>query len=529
VATLLFLGASISQMPAIAHARAAGHHIVAVDGDPDAVGFALADVRVDVDFTHIEAVIAAGAVHEVDGVLAISSDRAVAPAAAVAEALGLPGIGLDVARAMTDKAAMRARLAHAGVPQPRGTVVTAASDLDAALEGLPLPAVLKPVDSGGQRGVFRIDGRDELERRLPESLAHSVTSRALLEEFVTGPELNGIVVVRDAVPMLVTLSDRLRPDGPGFGVGWAHLFPSALDGDVLERARAVAFEAIRALGLRDGIAFPQLIAADDGARLIEIAARIPAGQMADLVRFGAGVELYDVAIAQALGRPVPDALLARSRTRPLAIRFLTAQPGVLPLGTVVSVGQLDVVRRSHGVLAAGVYFEPGATITPVQVDADRRGYVIATAGTPQAALALADAAARKLVVRTLRPVAVPGTRRLVLSAAAGVAAVATSAAVFASSGAARPRLLSDVVRSGAGRVQVRYDFNEPVRAELLVRGRPATTLSTWRRQGELSWRLRGRRLGPIAIEGIDRSGRRAVFNVLNRVRAAVPVRHRGAA
>ena len=37
--TVLFLGASISQRPAIRHARARGYRVVAVDGDPDAFAF----------------------------------------------------------------------------------------------------------------------------------------------------------------------------------------------------------------------------------------------------------------------------------------------------------------------------------------------------------------------------------------------------------------------------------------------------------------------------------------------------------
>jgi biotin carboxylase len=92
VANLLFLGASVSQVPAMRHARGAGHRVVAVDADPDAVGFALADRSINVDFAHIAEVVAAAAVHRVDGVLAISSDRAVVPAAAIAESLALPGI-----------------------------------------------------------------------------------------------------------------------------------------------------------------------------------------------------------------------------------------------------------------------------------------------------------------------------------------------------------------------------------------------------------------------------------------------------
>ncbi|MFL5928949.1 MAG: hypothetical protein ACJ77E_18625 [Gaiellaceae bacterium] len=529
MANLLFLGASVSQVPAIRHARAAGHHVVAVDADPDAVGFDIADRCVNVDFARIAEVAAAAAVHGVDGVLAVSSDRAVVPAAAIAEALGLPGIGPEVARSMTDKPTMRARFAHAGVPQPRGAVVTGESDLDAALDGMKLPAVLKPADSAGQRGLFVVRQRGDVEAHLHETLAFSTTARAMLEEFVEGTELNGILVVRDGEPTLVTLSDRLRPEGAGFGVGWAHLYPSSLPSEVLERAREVAFDAVRALGLRDGIAFPQLIAAGDDVRIIEVAARIPAGQMADLVNFATGIELFDVAIAQALGRPVPDELVAAKTERPVAIRFLTAEPGLLPVGTVTRVSGLDDVRSSPGVLAAGLYFGAGTTITPVRVDADRRGYVVATADAPDRALALADEAARKLDVQTVRPAVPAGRKRLLGSGGAAIAAVAATLILAGFTGGLRPRLLSDTINATAGRLQVHYAFNEPVRVELLVHGRPATALSSLRRSGELSWRDRGRTAASLAIEGIDPRGRRAVFSVKNRAPAAARERRRGAA
>ncbi|MDX6425729.1 MAG: hypothetical protein QOD52_1134, partial [Gaiellaceae bacterium] len=173
MATLLFLGASVSQLPAIRYAQSAGHCVVAVDGDPHAVGFEIADVCVNVDFTDIEHVVAAGREHGVDGVLAVSSDRAVLPAAEIAQVLGLPGIGPDVARAMTDKAVMRARLHAVGVPQPRHAVLTRDADVRAVAETIPLPAVLKPADSGGQRGLYMIEEAADVERHLDEALSFS--------------------------------------------------------------------------------------------------------------------------------------------------------------------------------------------------------------------------------------------------------------------------------------------------------------------------------------------------------------------
>lgn len=404
MATVLFLGASVSQVTAIQQARAAGHTVVAVDADPDAVGFPFADVAEAVDFTSVARVVEVARRHTVDAVVAISTDRAVPAAAAVAETLGLPGIGAATAHVMTDKGAMRMRLQERGVPQP--TFGLLRRDVDPAweLEVVGTPAVLKPVDSAGQRGVFLISNHADLASRLPETLAHSRIGQAIIERFIDGDELNGIIVVRDGEPTLLTLSDRLRPPGAGFGVGWIHLYPSSLPQDALNTAASVAMDAVRALGLRDGIAFPQLLITPRGqALIVEVAARIPAGQMADLVRHGIGIDLVEVALAQAVGDNISDETLTQRFQRPLAIRFLTASPGILPTGIVAKVEGLRQVRTSPGILDAGLYIQPGETIKPVQVDADRRGYIIATAADPYLALQLANDASRHFRVHIREP------------------------------------------------------------------------------------------------------------------------------
>ena len=211
--------------------------------------------------------------------------------------------------------------------------------------------------------------------------------------------MNGIVVVRDGTPRVLTLSDRLRPPGIGFGVGWIHVYPASIFADQLERAERAAEQAVRALGLRDGIAFPQLIAGPDGSvAVVEVAARIPGGQMADLVRHAVGVDLVAIALLQALGDPVPDDLVEPRFQQPLAIRFLTAEPGPLSTGTVTRIGELDPVLACEGVVQADTYLRLGETIRPVRADGDRRGYVIAIGETSTQALARAELAATRLEV-----------------------------------------------------------------------------------------------------------------------------------
>jgi hypothetical protein len=164
---------------------------------------------------------------------------------------------------------------------------------------------------------------------------------------------------------------------------------------------------------------------------------------------------------------------------------------------------------------------------PVQVDADRHGYVLTMAETPGAALDLADAAARKLVVGTRREIS--NLSRVIPAAAAAVLALAAALVIVAVRGNSQPRLVSDTISARGGELQVNYAFNEPVRALLLVNGKPATTFSSLRRSGELLWRDRGHATGRLAIEGVAPGGRHAVFNVSTRVPGGVHARHRGAA
>ena len=212
----------------------------------------------------VDAVTEVARTHGVDGALTVSADRAVPIVAEVTERLGLPSIGTAVARRMTHKIAMRRQLAEEGVPQPPFAAVRDLASGRAALETVGLPAVLKPADSGGQRGVFRIESPGDLESSLHVALAESPTGEAIVEGFVDGLELNGIVIARRGTIEVLTLSDRLRPPGQGFGVGWIHVYPASIYADQLAEAERAAVHAVRALGLTDGIAFPQLIASPDG-------------------------------------------------------------------------------------------------------------------------------------------------------------------------------------------------------------------------------------------------------------------------
>ena len=95
---------------------------------------------------------------------------------------------------MTHKVAMRraARRGGRAAAALRGAAL-ACRARGVAADEVGFPAVLKPADSGGQRGIFRVESLDDLDAHLHEALAASPTGEAILEQFVDGLEMNGIV------------------------------------------------------------------------------------------------------------------------------------------------------------------------------------------------------------------------------------------------------------------------------------------------------------------------------------------------
>src|ERR1700689_1939479 len=99
-----------------------------------------------------------------DGVFTFS-ESAVVTVAAVAEALGLPGVGVDAARQSRNKLLMRQAHEQAGVPHPRSGLVPSLDEAVATAAEFGYPVVLKPTLGAASDFVFRVDDAEEIELR----------------------------------------------------------------------------------------------------------------------------------------------------------------------------------------------------------------------------------------------------------------------------------------------------------------------------------------------------------------------------
>ena len=353
--------------------------MIAVDRDPQALGFPLADERAVLSTEDEEAVERLARARDVDGLVSPGSDWPVGIAARVAERLGLPHpIDARVGALATSKLRQREAFAAAGVPHARSF---AASD-----PALPFPCVVKAPDRQGQRGLALVRRPEELEAALAEAAAESRLGGVLVEEHVEGPEVtvNAFSVDGELVPLTVT--DRLTAAAPAFGVALAHVWPSEHD---TTATVDVARRAVEAVGIRNGPSYTQVRLGPDGPVVMEVAARLGGGHDAELCRAALGVDLNALAVEAALaGRADVAQRGAEGLVGGAATVFL-----VPPEGRLLAVEGVAEAAASEGVVWVRVYRRPGHVFGELRRGADRAGAVLATGEDRGEALARARRAA----------------------------------------------------------------------------------------------------------------------------------------
>ena len=395
-AYLMIVGGGLFQVPAIKTARDMGMKVIVTDYNPEAEGMKLADYPIVVSTRNINLTVNAAREFRqtlpIDGVMTVGTDASLT-VSAVANALGLPGIPTEVAERATDKIKMRRCLAEAGVPVPRFRAVWTLDQARRVLQDLPLPLVIKPCDNMGARGVRKILREEELPEAFNEAKLASISGNLLLEEFMEGPEFSLDALIYQDTIHITGIADRHITREPWF-VEAGHTLPSNAPAEVQEEVQEVFVAAIRALGITHGAAKGDIKFTPDGAKVVEVAARLSGGWMsAYTYPLATGVNVIRAAIEIALGRPPSD---LRPRHH-----LVAAERAVIPApGKILSIRGLDEASKIRGVREIILMKEPGDVVEELKSNLGKAGYVITTGKTREEAIRINDLARRTLVVET---------------------------------------------------------------------------------------------------------------------------------
>ncbi|MFB8144062.1 pyridoxal-phosphate dependent enzyme [Streptomyces parvus] len=383
-------------MTALRSSAALGFRPVLLTGDPDRYA-GLGDTGCEIlrcetnDANALRAAIQERFTREEIAGITTTSDFYVPAVADLAEWLGLPGSPAAAVTLCRNKALLRARLAEAGVAQPRFALVTVPDDVADAVAGVGLPCVVKPVDDSGSNNVLlcrtpeEAVGQAELILGIHTNVRGMPTARTVLvEEFVDAPEFSVEVFSREGVAECVGVTAKRVGGAPHF-VENRHVFPAGLSAEDRDALVGAVSAALAACGVEFGPTHTEVRLTPDGPVIIEINPRLAGGMIPELIRLATGVDLLEQQLRAAAGL---ETFLGPTREGHAGIQFLiSGRKGVL-----TGVGGVPEASRVAGVEEVRVTGRAGARVRPARNAYDRLGHVIVSGATPAAVERVLDTA-----------------------------------------------------------------------------------------------------------------------------------------
>ena len=301
------------------------------------------------------------------GIDSFVSDAGLVSAAHLRARFGMDGVTVEQAIVLTRKDRMRQKIGELGLE----TVAWFASSDLASLLGwarrVPGPWIIKPVDSSGSRGVFKIGTLHDLETYFDDSKRFSRTGHVLIEEFLVGTEYSIETIVMGGNHYWLTSSERVRLHETTA----VEIFTCDLESSKREKVFDQISQFVQGIGLLNAPLHSELIITRDGrVVIVDIAGRCGGAMVSEgIVPAATGYALQAAGVSLAIGEkpPVPADL----RSRYVSLVFLLS-----------SAGRLKAVERDPGSLAVpetrcAIFPKVGDILGEAINDGSRVGYVLA--------------------------------------------------------------------------------------------------------------------------------------------------------
>jgi carbamoylphosphate synthase large subunit len=159
------------------------------------------------------------------------------------------------------------------------------------------PAILKPIDGAGQRGVNLIETKEDFIKHYEHSMKFSISKNLIIEEFIEGPELSINIHMYEGEIVFFQITDRISfLEYPG-GLIKSHKIPSRITNqDLDQKIFKMASSIINQLNIINGPVYIQLRLNNDTPKLIEITPRLDGCHLWRLIKYYNGIDILKLTI-----------------------------------------------------------------------------------------------------------------------------------------------------------------------------------------------------------------------------------------
>ena len=366
---LMILGASYSQLPLYKMAKKLGIATVAVSTPGDWPCFAVADECSYTDISDPEAVLEAAREHHIDGITTCCLDAGIRSIGYVCEHMGLKGLSARAGFLCSDKYYMKEAFVKGGVRCARHICIHNREELEAALDQLDFPVILKAVDLMGSRGLFRCETREEAFAHYPDTMAATGRDYCLVEEFIQGQMLGCEAMISNG-KFLFCLPNNIENYQSHVPTPIGHSVPYEKLGTLGSEVEHQLKLAVQALGMDNCPVNCDLMEKDGKIYVIEITGRAGGTCLPETVGLYYDIDYYEAMVRLALDMNVESLFEKKSPCTANLSHILTSdRSGILKQIRNDNAMTENIVDLSFNV-------EPGEEIRRYENGRDRIGQVI---------------------------------------------------------------------------------------------------------------------------------------------------------
>ncbi len=361
---VLILGVAAVQMDAVMQLKKMGCETYTCAMAKDGPAAEVADHFERINFLDEEAVIEYIKKNGINAVYSTGSDLAMPIACRISEELRLPYfVTANVAYTCNHKNAMRLAL----TPSFEGNVpYQVMGEIERVT--VPFPAILKPSDAQGQRGIFLVHSQQEFEKHFEDARNFSREGKVVVEKYIKGQELsvNGYMVNRKLRYFVV--SDR--ETWPEYtGLIHKHVVPAAtLAKGIADKIKKIIEEACRKIGIQDGPVYSQMKLDGQSPYIIEMTPRLDGCHMWNILSRVSGINLMKLTFEHLLYGDTSELNNEKDKMTPMELVFFCQKPNTIMDRSVFKVPE-DAVDLFW-------YYNTGDYVRPVNGRFDKVGYYI---------------------------------------------------------------------------------------------------------------------------------------------------------
>ena len=362
---LLILGAGNAQIDLIEYAKSIGLEVYACSYTNTDKGIHMADVFAQINIVDTGKIENYVRKNKIDYIYSVGSDIAVPTFCRAAENLNLSHfVSGKTAEICCNKHLMREAL---GTDNQFNVPFAVCKTLDEAKNADFYPLMIKPVDSQGQRGIFKAENFEELSQNFDCAMTYSRCGKVILEKHISGSEVSVNAYVKDGEVVFSMLSDRESFENLPGGIIKAHHIPSVFEKTKThEKINGLVRETVAKFEIENGPVYFQIKISEGHPYLIEVTPRLDGCHMWRLIKEYCGVNLLEMTVRHLLGENTDIPKYEVSRV-PVHTEFLCEQPG-----TVFNAEKYQNYPADYKKL----YYDSGETVKKMNGYMEKCGYRI---------------------------------------------------------------------------------------------------------------------------------------------------------